>query len=209
VVNGGFSLSRYDGQRFQTSRAPLAPDARALWTSRAGFLSSANEWWFMTTTRLYRFAAGSFNRPLATYDSRDGFKSDDMYQMFEDSHGDIWLSQQPSRDENIGLYRLKNGDSSFYRFSENEGFPKGKSAESFAEDRSGNLWFGFYEGGLVRFANNRFEEFGSKDGLPARGVTDLLVDRQGRLWLTTTMGGVRRIDDPAAARPVFVSLTTH
>ena len=208
VVNGSFSLSRYDGQRFQTSRAPLALDARALWTSRAGFLSSANEWWFLTTTRLYRFAAGNLNRPLATYDSRDGFKSDDMYQMFEDSHGDIWLSQQPSRNENIGLYRLKKGDSNFYRFSEKEGFPKGKSAESFAEDRAGNLWFGFYEGGLVRFANNRFEEFGSKDGLPARGITDLLVDRQGRLWLTSTMGGVRRIDDPAAARPVFVSLTT-
>jgi signal transduction histidine kinase/streptogramin lyase len=208
-VNGDFALSRYDGQRLQTSRAKIAPDARALWTSRAAFLSSANEWWFLTTTKLYRFAAGSLNRPVATYDSHDGFKSDDMYQMFEDSHGDLWLSQQPSRDENIGLYRLKKGDTSFYRFSQKEGLPDGKSAESFAEDRAGNLWFGFYEGGLVRFANDRFTSFTTKDGLPFGLITDLLLDRQGRLWMTSTNGGVSRIDDPTAAKPSFVSLTTE
>ena len=208
-VNGGFSLSRYDGRHLRASRVKLALDARALWTSRAAFLSSANEWWFLTTTRLYRFAAGNLDRPLATYDSRDGFKSDEMYQMFEDSRGDLWLSQQPSRDENVGLYRLKKGEKSFYRFSANESLPDGKSAESFAEDRAGNLWFGFYEGGLVRFANDRFTQFTTKDGLPFGLITDLLIDRQGRLWMTSTHGGVSRIDDPNAAKPTFVSLNTE
>ena len=32
---------------------------------------------------------------LATYDAGSGLKANEMFQLFEDSHGDIWLSQQP------------------------------------------------------------------------------------------------------------------
>ena len=208
AANGDFYLSRFDGKGFQTTRPNIGPHARALWSSRYAFLSSANEWWILTTDRVYRFSAANLQKPLAVYDSEHGLTANEAFQIFEDSHGDIWLSQQPSRDEDFGLYRLKRGEEKFYRFSAAENFPTGKSASSFAEDRNGNLWFGFYEGGLVRFANNRFEEFGSKDGLPSGLITDLLVDRQGRLWLTTVLSGVSRIDDPGAAKPTFVPLTT-
>jgi ligand-binding sensor domain-containing protein len=207
-VNGDFYLSRFGDHGFQTVQPQIAPDARALWTSRAAFLSSANEWWVLTTKKLYRFAAGNLQKPLATYDSQNGLKADAMYQIFEDSRGDMWLSQRPERAEAFGLYRMKKGEQNFYRFSQAEGFPDGKAAESFAEDKQGNLWFGFYEGGLVRFANNRFTEFSTRDGLPFGLITDLLVDRQGRLWMTSTNGGVARIDNPGADKPSFVSLTT-
>ena len=39
-------------------------------------------------------------------------------------------------------------------------------------------------------------------------ISDLLIDRQGRLWITSSNGGVSRIDDPGTAKPVFVSFTT-
>ena len=208
VVNGDFAISRFDGARFQTTRAAVDADARALWTSRAGYLSSSGEWWITTTTRLYRFAAGNLSHPSAIYDTRDGFAANDMYQMFEDSRGDLWVSLQPSKAENYGLYRLPKGEKSFYRFTKQEGFPDAKSASCFAEDKLGNLWFGFYEGGLVRFANGRFEQFTAKDGLPGGVILDLMVDRQGRLWITSTNGGVGRVDDPGAAKPAFASLTT-
>ncbi len=125
----------------------------------------------LTTTKLYRFAAGDLEKPLATYDSHNGLKADEMYQIFEDSRGDIWLSQQPAKAENFGLYRMKRGEQNFYRFSQAEGFPEGKAAESFAEDKQGNLWFGFYQGVLVRFAHYRFTEFTTKDGLPFGLIT--------------------------------------
>jgi signal transduction histidine kinase/ligand-binding sensor domain-containing protein len=208
AANGDFYLSRFDGKRFQSSRPAVGPSARALWTSRYALLSSANEWWILTTGGVFRFAATNLQKPLAVYDSKHGLAANEGFQIFEGSHGDIWLSQQGSRRQDFGLYRLKRGEDKFYRFSAAENFPAGKSASSLAEDRNGNFWFGFYEGGLVRFANNRFEEFGSKDGLPSRGITDLLVDRQGRLWLTSTMGGVSRVDDPGAASPKFVPLST-
>jgi signal transduction histidine kinase/ligand-binding sensor domain-containing protein len=209
VVNGDFAISRYDGARFETIRPAVDADARALWTSHAGFLSSTGEWWITTTTKLYRFAAGNLSHPAAIYDTRNGFAANDMYQMFEDSHGDLWVSVQPSEARNLGLYRLKKGENSFYRFTKEEGLPDGKSASCFAEDKQGNLWFGFYEAGVVRFANGRFEQFTAKDGLPAGVILDLMVDAQGRLWIASTNGGVGRVDDPGAAKPAFISLTTN
>jgi signal transduction histidine kinase/ligand-binding sensor domain-containing protein len=207
-ANGDFYLSSFDGKRFQTSRPQVDTEARALWSSRYAFLSSANEWWILTTTMLYRFAAANLKKPLAVFDSHNGLAANEAFQISEDSHGDIWLSQQPSRAEDFGLYRLKRGEGKFHRFSAAENLPAGKSASSFAEDRNGNLWFGFYEGGLARFANNRFEEFTPKDGLATGLVIDLHLDQKGRLWLGSTRSGLQRIDDPGASKPVFASLTT-
>lgn len=207
-ANGDFYLSRFDGKKFETSRPRIDPDARALWSSRYAFLSGANEWWILTTDKVYRFAASNLQTPLAIYDRDHGLATNEAFQVFEDSHGAIWLSQQPSREEDVGLYRIRPGEQQFRRFSTAEQFPIGKSASSFAEDRNGNLWFGFYEGGLVRFANDRFEAFTPADGLAEGLIIDQHLDQQGRLWLASTRSGLQRIDDPTATKPVFVNFTT-
>ena len=208
-ANGNFHLSRFDGKRFETVRPGIAPTARALWSSRNAFLSTANEWWILTTEKLYRFSAANLRTPVAVYDSRNGLAANEAFQIFEDAHGGIWLSQQPSRDEDYGLYRLVRGERAFRRLSAAENLPSGQSASSFAEDRSGNLWFGFYEGGLARFANDRFETFTEKDGLPSGAIIDLHLDQKGRIWLASTRDGLSRIDDPGAAKPTFVPLTAE
>src|SRR5262249_51796827 len=85
----------------------------------------------------------------------------------------------------------------------------GKSAAAFAEDQAGNLWFGFYEGGLARYAAGRFATFTPADGLPQGFITALHVDRRGWLWLSSSSGGLARIDDPTAEHVRFVRYTTH
>jgi signal transduction histidine kinase/ligand-binding sensor domain-containing protein len=207
-ANGDYFLSRFDGRHFESSRPQVATGARALWTSRYALLSSVNEWWILTTDKLYRFAAANLQTPLATYDSHSGLAANEAFQIFEDSRGDIWLSQQPSRSEDFGLYRLKRGEQKFYRFSSAENLPEGSAASCFAEDRQGNLWVAFYEGGVVRFANNRFEAFSTEAGLSGGFFVGMHVDRQGRLWLASSRDGLRRVDDPTASKPSFVSLTT-
>jgi signal transduction histidine kinase/ligand-binding sensor domain-containing protein len=208
VSNGNYYLSRFDGARFLTVRPQIAPTARFLWLSRNAVLSTADEWWILTTDGLYRFAAANLRTPVAVYDTRNGLAANEAFQIFEDSRGDIWLSQQPFRAEDFGLYRLKRGEHTFHRFTAAENFPSAKSATSFAEDRSGNLWFGFYEGGLARFANNRFQSFTEEDGLASGLIIDMHLDRKGRLWLASTRDGLSRIDDPGAVRPVFTPVMT-
>jgi signal transduction histidine kinase/ligand-binding sensor domain-containing protein len=208
VANGRFYISTFDGKRFVTERPGIDPNSVALWTSRYAFRSSANEWWVLTSTKLYRFKANNLHSPIQTYDKTNGFPFNQMYQIFEDSHGDLWLSQQPDNPDGRGLYRMKRGEDSFERFGEADGFPSRRSASAFVEDKHGNLWMGFYEGGLARFRNGHFDAFTATEGPLAAVVTDLLVDQKGRLWFSNVITGLGRIDDTEAEVPTITSFTT-
>src|SRR5215831_7156644 len=206
-ANGDFYVSKLEGERFTSSRPLLDSHPQPLWSSHYAFLSQENEWWFLTNHKLYRYGAASLRTPIATYDQRDGFKIDRMFQIFEDSRGDIWVSQQGLDSIDSGLYRLRRGESRFAAFTAAEGFPPEKSAASFAEDRNGDVWIGFYEGGLARFAHDRFVEF-SSNGAPEGLITDLHFDRQGRLWLSSSLAGLSRIDNPQSEQPSFIPITS-
>lgn len=208
-ADGDFYLTRFDGKQFTATRPALAANPIIWWTSRYAFLDSRNEWWILTSEKLYRFAAANLKRPLAIYTSRAGLKSDSMFQIYEDRFGDIWVSVQgTTAAEDNGLARFERSNNRFHTFTESEGFPPGKSVSSFAEDRQGNLWLGFYEGGLARYANSHFTIFNPADGLPEGVITDLLIDREGRLWMSSSSSGVGWVNDPGAKRPSFVLLTT-
>jgi signal transduction histidine kinase/ligand-binding sensor domain-containing protein len=206
-ADGDFYLSQFDGNHFQTARLNLAPNPRSLWTSRYAFLDSRNEWWILTDEKLYRFAASNLAKPLAAYTTSDGLKANSMFQIFEDARGDIWVSVQSARPANNGLALFERSKNRFHTFTEAEGFPPNKAVSSFAEDRNGNLWLGFYEGGIARYADHRFAQFDAAPGMPKGLITDLKIDRNGRLWLASSGGGIGRIDDPGAEKLNVASLT--
>jgi signal transduction histidine kinase/streptogramin lyase len=181
-----------------------------LWTANTCFQDSSGEWWFLTRGKLYRFAATKDLRTLArdsprqTYDQRDGLKGEGMFHIFEDSRSDLWIStQDPS-----GLSRWDRKTGAFQTFTEAEGFPSEKPPSSFAEDKRGNLWFGFNGGGLVRYAAGHFTEFRAADGAPQGLISALYVNPQGTLWIGSSQQGVSRVAEPAAVHPEFSALTT-
>ncbi len=206
-ADGDFYLTRFDGKQFTTTSLGVAPAPKAMWTSRYAFLDSRNEWWVLTNEKLYRFAATDLHTPLFTYTSHNGLRADGMFQIYEDRLGDIWVSVKGNQETN-GLARFERSQNRFHTFTEVDGYPTGKSASSFAEDRQGNMWVGFYEGGIARYANQRFTEIHSTDPMPQGLITDLHVDRDGRLWLSSSGGGLSRIDHPEAEEVSLVSLTT-
>jgi signal transduction histidine kinase/ligand-binding sensor domain-containing protein len=212
AVNGNGFVSRFNGRGFDTVRLQIEPNAVFSWTTSAGFLDNAGHWWVLTGDRLYRFAAPenfsdlARQKPLAVYTSgADG--NDSYYRMFEDRRGDLWISTRDRDLTGANLTLWTRADEKFHVFSGKEGFPGGKLAASFAEAADGAVWLGFYDGGLVRFRNGHFTEI--KENLPAGAILDLQFDKSGRLWLTSTENGLSRIDDPAAANPDFVRLTTE
>ena len=179
------TLSLFDGKNFQTIQPRVAKDARVIWTSNAAYQDSRGEWWFLTDAGLYRFAATddlqqlTRQEPLAIYDRHNGFKSDAMFHIFEDSRGDLWISTRSAHVGEFDLARWSRETEKFQMFSEAEGL-SAKSASAFAEDKNGDVWFGFNGGGVARFANGRFTEFPTV-GLDNELITSLLIDRQGRL----------------------------
>jgi ligand-binding sensor domain-containing protein/signal transduction histidine kinase len=58
-----------------------------------------------------------------------------------------------------------------------------------AEDRTGAIWAGSYDGGgLYRLSGGKVQHFGHDEGLPAREIYTVLVDVKGQLWIGSTGG---------------------
>ena len=214
-ANPNAYLNKFNGNSFENLRPGIEPNVLNLWTSRASMLDSKGNWWILTGNRLYRFdhprnfTALNGALPSASYTQKDGLKASGMFQIFEDSLGNIWVSTRGADPSGHGVAILRNGETRFYAFTSDDGLPDGKSATSYVEDKNGNIWMGFYEGGLARFDGQRFHYFGLKDGLPTAGyITDLHIDSRGRLWISSATDGLMRVDVPSAEVPQFKQITT-
>lgn len=199
AVNGGY-ISRFAAGKFETVRLRINGDATFSWLSSVAFPDSSGDWWVLTLNKLYRFAApGEFaaladQEPSAIYTTADGLKGDALFRAFEDSRGDLWFSTRGADAPTNGLTRWSRADGKFYAFGEKDNFPAGKSPVSFAESADGTIWFGFYEDGLIRYRDGFFAEV--KENLPKGFFTQIMFDRQNRLWLASAQSGVTRFDDP-------------
>jgi ligand-binding sensor domain-containing protein/signal transduction histidine kinase len=205
----------FDGKRF-TSFRPEYPDTIRHfgwgWNQTA-FQDHAGEWWVPTGQGLCRFGKTKNaeqlvgRSPKAVYTTRDGLPGNDIFRLFEDSRGDIWLSTagQPSDP----LTRWERATGQFHIYTESDGLPRMQdSAMAFAENRSGQLWIGFYSGGLARFRDGHFAFYNEADGVPAGQIRALHMDQSGRLWIASYHGGLGRMDNPSEANPRFVAYTT-
>lgn len=203
-----FSLTSFDGNTFRSIRVPVPQTAGALWSSNSAFQDRTGEWWIATTEGLFHFAAVDdaakleTARPLDVFTSRNGLKSTQAFHVFEDSKGDLWISTRDDDPKLWGFSKWDRATRSFYTFTEGDGLPSGKAVSAFAEDRSGRLWLGLSDGGLLRYAAGRFTEVPTD--LPASLITAIHVDRTGRIWIASSQAGLKIINDPSAAEPTFV-----
>jgi ligand-binding sensor domain-containing protein/signal transduction histidine kinase len=62
------------------------------------------------------------------------------------------------------------------------------------EDKSGNLWFGTWGGGVSKYDGKSFTHFTDKEGLSNNSVFSMLEDKSGNLWFGTWGGGVSKYD---------------
>jgi ligand-binding sensor domain-containing protein len=202
VVTDDLRVHRFDGGTFTAVR-PNVPDpieAGRLW--HTALQDRQGGWWITTGEGLYRFPRVSrfeelgAAKAVARYTVVNGLPIHDVRRAFEDSRGDLWLR---SRAETT-LVRWDHVTGTFHGFSESDGLRAALTVNAVAEDRGGQIWIGFREGGVARLRNGRFEYLTAGEGTPEGDVQALYADEAGRLWIGTIGGGVGRIDDPAAVR---------
>jgi signal transduction histidine kinase/DNA-binding response OmpR family regulator len=70
-------------------------------------------------------------------------------------------------------------------------------------DKTGNLWFGTYGGGVSRYDGESFTNFTTSQGLANNIVNCITEDKTGNLWFGTYGGGVSRYDGES-----FTNFTT-
>ncbi|MEW5979959.1 MAG: two-component regulator propeller domain-containing protein [Acidobacteriota bacterium] len=208
-------ISRFDGHRFLPihPRLPHRLGYLGWGWSQLALQDSKGDWWLPTGEGLLRYP--KVNRfedlaqtpPKAVYTTLNGIPGNDIFRLYEDSHGDLWIVTF-STERNM-ITRWQRARNVFHTFSTQDGLPETLPIPLvIREDREGNVWIGFEERLLARFKGGRFQVFGEQTGLPEGDTTDIHCDRKGRLWLTTSRGGLSRVEAPASDHPRFVTYTT-
>jgi signal transduction histidine kinase/ligand-binding sensor domain-containing protein len=214
VATGELSISQWDGNRFHTVHPKLPPDSGPIWTSPFAFRDREGDWWLLTQKGLSHFTNVRTiddmdgKEPAEVFDKTSGLPNSEAFHIFEDKSGDIWFSQLPPRSTERRVVRWSRASGELHTFSPEEGFPEGKSAMSFAEDRFGNLWMGFYEGGIGRYRDGKLTMFEQEAGMPRNVVTDIYIDRFNRMWMASAIGGLSLIEDTSVDQPQVRRLST-
>jgi signal transduction histidine kinase/ligand-binding sensor domain-containing protein len=196
------ALSVLDGDRFWRVVPRLPPGVRSGGATReVAFLQdSRSDWWISLGDGLVRFSGIhdlrdlAHRTPSAFYTRVDGLAGTDIWRMFEDSRGDIWLATRVP--DGVSLTRWQRSSGRFHHYGSDQGLPAHSPIAALAEDRSGQLWVGFWDGGAARLRAGRFET------LPGirHPVLDWHVTPGGVLWGATLGDGLVRVERPDAAR---------
>lgn len=110
-----------------------------------------------------------------------GLTSDAVWAVMEDKEGRIWLGTE--RGVNI-----IGKDQKVTSLDEEDGL-HGKLVRTLAQDPSGAVWVGTTTG-LSRYDQGRFQIIGKGEDLAEAFIRDIVVDREGRIWVATDRDGV-------------------
>jgi ligand-binding sensor domain-containing protein/anti-sigma regulatory factor (Ser/Thr protein kinase) len=196
-------VSHIKGRDIVSSRPRLPSGVTLMWASQIGYRDRHDRWWALTSQGLFLYAKTGNGLPdpqappLRVFTSRDGLPDSHIFRLYEDTHGRYWIGTRTGDPQADALVCLDSRLSSLEVLRDIPGVPKNNAPSAFAEDSSGSLWIGFYNGGLIRYRGGKFKAFGVADGIPTAAVSDLLVDHAHRLWVSTGLQGAFRIDDPS------------
>lgn len=182
-LNGG--VSRYDGHRFEIA----AFDSIKLTGDITSITVLNGKIWFTSSNDgalLASFPIEDIDTiKVKQYIGKDGL-SDQVFGSAVNSAGeficvaDVGLSRYFAQDDKFEKYRLPKMTTFF-------------STICLHEDKSGNVWFGTYNGGLYKYimSESRMEYYDLvREGFASNAITCITEDSQGSIWVGTWGGGI-------------------
>jgi signal transduction histidine kinase/ligand-binding sensor domain-containing protein len=152
----------------------LSPNGNILLPFNLMFEDREGTLWFaMDGVGLYQMQA----QLVRTLSSRQGLPAADIYSLFQDRAGSIWVGAWP------GLFRYQKG--TFTNYSPKEMMPD--LINTLFEDGAGNLWVGT-RGGLRVTRDGKPRALPPGLILPPSAVQAVYEDRDGTLWIGSNRG---------------------
>jgi signal transduction histidine kinase/ligand-binding sensor domain-containing protein len=146
-------------------------------------------WWVATGRGLLRYGgSGGVERlrfpPDDVFGPERGLPGADIFLVFEDSSGGLWVSVSSPQSGKSSVARRRAGEETFTTLPPSLGRFPGDLASSFTEDRSGTVWIGFASGAVARVRpDGAFESVTFEPPLSASWGLRLVFDSRGRLWI--------------------------
>lgn len=110
--------------------------------------------------------------------------SDYSINILQDNNGFLWIGTQNGLSKFDGLsftnYPLKNDTLSSTHISYSY------------KDKQGRLWFGLYNGNLLKYENNELQEIDLSQ-FATSSVNEVTEDKEGNIWLATQQDGLLKI----------------
>lgn len=221
----GRIINQFDGTHFHSVEPNVLKTDHSWGWGQTVLQDHLGEWWVPTARGLYRFPQVERVEQLKQARARlvrtagDGQAEPEIFRVYEEGRGDVWIATTGTSRR---LLRWERATDSIHDLTQAAGTPPNTDFTRFCEDRAGNLWIGTgQEGGLLRYERPKwdaplgtsksagvFKRFTVEDGLPPGWIISLYLDRLGRLWIGSQLGGLNRIDDTTANTPHFVRYTT-
>jgi ligand-binding sensor domain-containing protein len=172
------ALNRLDGDRFEAIH-PACPD-HIRWIGwgwgSIGFEDHGGDWWLATGEGLCRFDGSGGARalarrsPKALYTTKDGLAANEIFRIFEDKRGDIWVATN-------GPVSVSRWDRATRAFQQPPILVDNSlTVTAFAEDRAGNVWVGTTEK-IFRWRAGRLERIDRPGDLPQSAAALFLTTR--------------------------------
>jgi len=115
--------------------------------------------------------------------TEEGLPQNSVNAMLQDHHGYMWIGTFG------GLARFDGERFTVFDSANTPGFGSDE-IYSLYESRSGTLWIGSVDGGLIRLQDGVATTYTERDGLPNRWVTSIHGDLKRNVWINTAGGGV-------------------
>ena len=184
-------LSRFDGTAFVTYGIDHGLPSAAI----NDFLETRDgSYWVATSRGLARFdptglaSTTGVGRPASMFTAiaATGSTPLNVTALFEDSQGQVWVGTL------AGLFRLSPPGVGSQHLVVVDAFARAEVL-SLAERAPDELWIGTSTGLCLLFQREQAGCYTARQGLPGNFVQALFIDRDGRVWVGTTDGGLALI----------------
>jgi signal transduction histidine kinase/ligand-binding sensor domain-containing protein len=167
-ISSLFGVYRVNGEQLDSPAPGLT--ARGFCLDRDGDLWLGTNGYGMVHLR---------RRVVRMLTAADGLAVDPVMAVLQTQDGKLWLGG------NCGFTEFDGAHFKIYR--EKDGLLN-TCVWSLAEDRNHDLWIGTYGGGLFRMHDGQFTQYTREQGLAGRIVGQILVAKDGSLWISTPEG---------------------